>query len=648
MYKGFVKVAAAVPRVSLADCRKNVSAIESLMVRAEGLGVELICFPELVLTGKTCGDLFHQHSLMSEVESALLRLLEFSHGLNITAIVGVPLLHEGLLYNCAAVIRKGKVLGITPKSYLPNYASSSEKRWFVSGQKSECDTFRFYGQNIPFGTNRIYKTERYSFGIELGEDADAPLSPSAVLAVNGADLICNPTGNPESVGRDTYQRNQMLAMSGKYIAAYVTASAGYGESSQDMVFGGNALICENGKVLAEGKRFTMDEQLIISEIDVEALRADRLRNTVFADSRSYSLPKSSYIEIEEEPAIVDRFSLTRKISAMPFVPEGDELVKRCEEILSIQSEGLARRIEHTHSDNVVLGISGGLDSTLALLVCVNAFDRLGLNRKGIIGVTMPGFGTTDRTYNNAQSLMKGLGITIREISIKAACEQHFSDIGHDASVHDITFENAQARERTQILMDVANQVGGFVVGTGDLSELALGWATYNGDQMSMYGVNASVPKTLIRHLVKWVALNLADDSSRSTLLDIIDTPISPELIPADEKGNMTQKTEDLVGPYELHDFFLYYTLRYGFSPSKIFYLARHAFDGSTENAKLYSEDAIKHWITVFFKRFFTQQFKRSCLPDGPMVGSCSLSPRAAWQMPTDALVNAWLEECGTL
>ncbi len=647
MHNGFVKVAAAVPRVSLADCRENVKAIESLMARANGLGAEVVCFPELSLTGCTCGDLFQQQLLIEEAEAALFKLLDFSHALNVIAIVGVPVVHDAVLYNCAAVIRKGKILGLVPKTCHWGGRENEDRRWFgVADTFSEHNEARLCAQNVPFGARLIFKADGYAFGVEIGDDFMAPQPQSANLALGGADIVFSPASYSEKVGKDAYLRRLLLAQSGRCISGNVMVSSGYGESSGDNVVSGNIMMAENGKMLAEGKRFTMNEQLVVGEIDVQALRADRMRMQFASFS---CVARCKMVEIESSAEQTVTFSLTRRIDALPFVPEGVELDRRCEEILSIQSEGLARRIEHTHLKRVVIGISGGLDSTQALLVCVSAFDRLGMDRKGIVGVTMPGFGTTSRTYNNAMRLMGQLGVTIREVSIAKACLQHFEDIGHDAEKHDVTYENAQARERTQILMDIANQVGGLVVGTGDLSELALGWATYNGDHMSMYGVNASVPKTLIKHLVKWVAMNLADAESRGTLLDIIDTPISPELIPAANQNDVIgQKTEDLVGPYELHDFFLYYTLRYGFRPSKIYWLAQNAFNGSGKRVASYSDDSIKHWLTVFCKRFFMQQFKRNCLPDGPAVGSLSLSPRGDWRMPSDAVSGAWLAECEAL
>ncbi|MBQ8277765.1 MAG: NAD(+) synthase [Bacteroidaceae bacterium] len=653
MYNGFIKVAAAIPSVRVADCRYNTDRMEALMAKAEGLGVEIICFPELSVTGYTCQDLFQQQLLTDEAEAALLRLMEFSRNLDIVALVGVPLAYEGMLLNCAAVIQRGKIHGLVPKTFIPNYKEFYEQRWFTSAAAIPAGTsLKFCGQNVPVGSGLLFETAGTTFGIEICEDLWAVVPPGSQLALQGAEIVFNLSASNELIGKSGYLRGLVGTQSARSLCGYVYAGAGYGESTQDVVFGGRAYIAENGHILSEAERFTMKEQLVVSEIDVERLRVERRVNTSFAYARRLSVAGTQQVgrRVELDPVMhaEERFELTRTVDALPFVPAGPELDERCEEIFCIQSEGLARRIEHTHAQTVVVGISGGLDSTLALLVCVHAFDRLGLDRKGIVGITMPGFGTTDRTYTNAIDLMKGLGITIREISIREACEVHFRDLGHDISKHDVTFENGQARERTQILMDAANQMNGFVVGTGDLSELALGWATYNGDHMSMYGVNVSVPKTLVRHLVKWMAENVADEYSKRTLLDIVDTPISPELIPADEEGNIVQKTEDLVGPYELHDFFLYHVLRFGFRPSKVYYLAKQAFAKSDGRVKAYEDEVIKKWLTVFYRRFFSQQFKRSCLPDGPKVGSCSLSPRGDWRMPSDACATAWINECETL
>lgn len=644
MQNGFIKVAAAIPSVRVADCAYNVEQIENIMAMAEGKGVEIICFPELSITAYTCQDLFSQQLLIDEAESSLLKLMEFSRNLNITAIVGVPIVYKNMLFNCAAVIQKGKVVGLIPKTFLPNYKEFYEKRWFTSAKALENGVeIRFCGQTIPLSTQLLFTTSHCTFGVEICEDVWAPIPPSCHLAIAGADIIFNLSASNELIGKADYLRNLIKSQSARLIAGYVYAGCGYGESTQDVVFSGRAYICENGHVLAEAQRFSMQEQIICSEIDIERLRSERCINTTFASAFSIERPRL-YKEIElDSMERNNTFSLSRFIDAHPFVPDGEELDERCEEIICIQSEALARRIEHTHAKTIVIGISGGLDSTLALLVAIHAFDRLERNRRGIVGITMPGFGTTDRTYTNAINLMKELGVTIREINITDAVTLHLKDIGHDIKNHDLTYENSQARERTQILMDAAGQTGGFVVGTGDLSELALGWATYNGDHMSMYGVNASIPKTLVRHLVRWAADNMADDSSRQTLLDILETPISPELIPADEKGQITQITEDLVGPYELHDFFLYYTLRFGFRPQKVLWLAKRAFDG-TGNGTHFDENEILKWLRIFYTRFFSQQFKRSCFPDGPKVGSCSISPRGDWRMPTDANATAWLAE----
>ncbi len=647
MKYGFVKVAAAVPRVKVADCNYNTEQIENLIAQAEGQGVEVICFPELSVTSYTCQDLFHQQLLLEEAETSLLKLVEFCRSLNIIAIVGAPLSFKGMLLNVAVIIHKGKILGVVPKTYLPNYNEFYEHRWFASGASLENTKLKFCGQNVFVGTHLLFEATHFTFGVEICEDLWSVVPPSSKLALAGAEIIFNLSASNDIVGKSRYVENLVEGQSARALAGYVYSGCGFGESTQDLVFAGRAYIAENGHILSSLQRFQMEDQMLINEIDVERLRMERRINTTFSAGRALLGDVEKYVTIEMDPVIIpeERFNLTRMVDPLPFIPTGRELDLRCEEILHLQAQGLAQRIVHTKAQTVVVGVSGGLDSTLALLVCVEAFDLLKLNRKGIVGITMPGFGTTGRTYSNAVNLMKSLGVSIREISIRDACIQHFHDLGQSLSDHDVTYENGQARERTQILMDAANQMGGFVVGTGDLSELALGWATYNGDHMSMYAVNVSVPKTLVRYLVEWVSMHRMDDLSRSILLDIIDTPISPELIPADENGNISQITEDLVGPYELHDFFLYYFLRYGFRPSKIFYLATRAFDGHDKRAKVYDESIIKKWLTIFCRRFFAQQFKRSCLPDGPKVGSCSLSPRGDWRMPSDATSEAWLEEC---
>ncbi len=638
MNYGYVKVAAAVPRVHVADCKFNAGQIEKEIIIADGKGVQIITFPELCITGYTCGDLFAQQLLLEEAELGLMQILNTTRQLDIISIVGMPVVCEGHLLNAAVVIQKGRVLGVVPKTYLPNYKEFYEMRWFVSASDVPAQTIRLCGQVVPLGSNLLFETSDTTFGVEICEDVWAAVPPSSSLALQGAEIIFNLSADNESIGKHAYLRSLLSQQSARCLAGYVFSSCGFGESTTDVVFAGNGLIYENGTLLAASERFSLEEQLVVSEIDVEFLRTERRVNTTFAACRRRVAPEVA-VRVSTELVNSRELNLTRTYDPHPFVPQGPTLDERCEEIFSIQVAGLAQRLTHTKAKSAVVGISGGLDSTLALLVCVKTYDKLGWPRKGIVGVTMPGFGTTDRTYTNAVDLMTSLGVTVREISIRKACLQHFEDIGHDAAVHDVVYENSQARERTQILMDIANQTGGLVIGTGDLSELALGWATYNGDHMSMYGVNASVPKTLVKHLVKWVAENGMDETSRRTLLDIVDTPISPELIPADENGNISQITEDLVGPYELHDFFLYHFLRGGFRPSKIFYLAARTFKD------VYDEDTIKKWLHTFLRRFFNQQFKRSCLPDGPKVGSVSLSPRGDWRMPSDASSEAWLREC---
>ena len=642
MNYGFIKVASAVPSVKVADCKYNVEQIEQQIILAEGQGVEIIVFPELSLTGYTCQDLFRQNLLLETTESAMLMLLDFTRQLNIISIVGLPIAVGDLLLNCAAIIQKGQILGIVAKEYLPNYNEFYEKRWFASVQDLRTTELRFAGNQINLSfTPQIFVTcDGVRFGVEICEDVWAPTPPSNHLALAGADIIFNLSASDELIGKHDYLCKLLAQQSARTITGYVYSSAGFGESTQDVVYGGNALIFENGHLLQSGPRFAMTPQMQVAQIDVERLRTERRGNTTYVNAQRRMIGED--VIFKNAHSILPKdFVLERPVDAHPFIPSPDMMEKSCEEILNIQVMGLAKRLVHTGCQKVVIGISGGLDSTLALLVCAMTFDKLGLDRSGIIGVTMPGFGTTDRTYTNAIKLMQSLRITIREISIAKSVTQHFEDIGHDISVHDTTYENSQARERTQILMDVSNQEGGLVIGTGDLSELALGWCTYNGDHMSMYAVNASIPKTLIACLVKFVAGTMDADTS-ATLHDVVETPISPELVPADEDGNIQQKTEDLVGPYELHDFFLYYFMRHGFRPMKIFLLAQKAFEGQ------YDDDVIKHWLKTFFRRFFSQQFKRSCLPAGPKVGSISLSPRGDWRMPSDASSELWLRECEML
>ena len=643
MKYGFVNVAAAVPTVKVADVEYNVQQIESLITQAEEQGVEVMVLPELCITGYSCQDLFKEQLLLDHAEDGIVKLLEYTRKLNVIVIVGLPVVVNGLLYNCAAVLQGGQLLGIVPKVYLPNYGEFYEKRWFASAQDLNPTDIYFAGSPVHVSAEpQVFVTaDGVKFGIEICEDVWAPTPPSNNLALAGADVIFNLSASDELIGKHAYLKSLLAQQSARMMSGYVYASCGFGESTQDVVYGGNAIIYENGRLLEEGDRFSLEPQLKMCQIDIQALQVERRTNTTFINAQRNAHAR----EIACKATTQRKFELVRNINPYPFIPKTENMQESCEEILSIQVMGLVKRLHHINGKKAVIGISGGLDSTLALLVTVKAFDKLGLDRKGIIGITMPGFGTTDRTYNNALKLMETLGVTIREISIAAAVTQHFSDINHDASVHDITYENSQARERTQILMDVANKENAIVVGTGDLSELALGWATYNGDHMSMYGVNAGVPKTLIRYLVRYVAQDMATE----TLLDIIDTPISPELIPADELGNIKQKTEDLVGPYELHDFFIYYFLRYGFGPKKIFLLAKRAFCTAIgDKPALYDEETVKKWLTTFCRRFFNQQFKRSCLPDGPKVGSVSLSPRGDWRMPSDASSALWLKECETL
>ena len=622
---GFITVAAAIPSMKVADVQYNVEEIERLVVKAEEEGVELLVFPELCVTGYTCQDLFRSSHLLDASDEALSLLTDFSLGRGITFVVGAPIRQDDRLMNSAVIISNGQRHYIH-KTFLPNYNEFYEKRWFsVEALDAEPRIFR-----LPNGV---------TFGVEICEDLWSAIPPSSTLATSGADIILNLSASNEVVGKHQYLLSLLSQQSARTMSGYVYSSCGYGESTQDLVYGGNAIVYENGKLLAHSERFSMDPQLVIAQVDVEKLRNERRTNTTFGRAQGTLMAKAEVIALDlDDDAyndILRKFVLQRSYDAHPFIPKTEDMVESCEEIFNIQVMGLARRLEHINCKNVVVGISGGLDSTMALLVCVRTFDKLGLDRKGIHGITMPGFGTTDRTHRNAVRLMENLGVSQQEISIIPAVKQHFLDINHDPSNHNITYENSQARYRTMLLMDIANQVNGIVIGTGDLSELALGWATYDGDHMSMYGVNASVPKTLIKHLVRYVADYHIDEGAKETLLDIIDTPISPELIPAAENGEIKQKTEDLVGPYELHDFFLYHFMRFGFSPEKLFLLASKAFDG------MYDVETIRHWLKTFLRRFFQQQFKRSCLPDGPKVGSVSLSPRGDWRMPSDSSSILW-------
>lgn len=626
MNKGFVKVAAAIPELKVADCAFNVSKIIELLQRAEQEKVQVVCFPELSVTGYTCADLFFQEKLLLDAEKYLAELQLASFATTAVAIVGMPVRLQNQLFNVAVVLQGGHILGVVPKTNLPNNNEFYEKRWFASAKSTDATTIKIGGEEVPFGTDILFTDRKFSFAIELCEDLWVPIPPSSQHAIHGADVIFNLSATNELIAKHNYLRQLIEQQSARCNSGYVYASSGFGESTTDVVYAGNGLIAENGKMIASSERFLFESQLVISEIDVERLRADRMRNTNFSNEKS----DKKYRIVNIEDAHFTNFELKRRFGKHPFVPAMANRNESCEEIFSIQVGGLAKRWQHTKAETLVLGISGGLDSTLALLVCVKTADKLGIDRKSIIGITMPGFGTTDRTYSNALNLMTSLGISQKEISIKDACIQHFKDIEHNISVHDVTYENTQARERTQILMDIANKHNGLVIGTGDLSELALGWATYNGDHMSMYAVNSGIPKTLVRYLVDWVSHALGG-AAELILQDVLDTPVSPELLPADENGEIAQKTEDLVGPYELHDFFLYYFVRFGFTPEKIRFLANNAFDGD------YTDEVIVKWLKVFLRRFFAQQFKRSCMPDGPKVGSINLSPRGDWRMPSDAV-----------
>lgn len=639
MNHGFVKVAAAVPRVNVADCVLNTQSIIAQCIEAHNLGVKILVFPELCVTAYTCADLFGQSILLNATEHALAEICDASRAWDMLLFVGAPLRCDGNLFNCAVAIEKGQFMGVVPKTFLPNYNEFYEKRWFASADQAKSSFITINNREVPFGNEILFVKDTLKIAVEICEDLWTPIPPSSYAAIAGANVIVNLSASNEVLGKHDYLLSLIRQQSARCSCAYIYSSAGYGESTTDLVFAGNAIIAENGSLLRESQRFSIEPQLIVCDIDIELLNNERCAISSFSERKVESFVEVSLsIDLHESTKTIER-----TIAPHPFVPSDDKMLNsRCEEVINIQTEGLMRRLAFTHAKTLVLGVSGGLDSTLALLVAVNAFDRLSLDRKGIYGITMPGFGTTDRTYQNAITLMRELGVTVKEIYIKDAVIQHFKDIEHDVDTHDVTYENSQARERTQILMDFANKSGAMVLGTGDLSELALGWATYNGDHMSMYGVNASIPKTLVASLVRWFAQNALTQKRNVTLLDIVDTPISPELIPADENGNIKQKTEDLVGPYELHDFFLYYMLRHGFAPAKINMLAQNAFAGT------YDDATIKKWLRIFYHRFFTQQFKRSCLPDGPKVGSVSLSPRGDWRMPSDASVSLWLAACDIL
>lgn len=636
MIDSFIKVSAACPKTRVADITFNLENIKECIDIALIDNSKLIVFPELSITSYTCADLFSQQILIENSIAAIKELCSFSEKKDILLCVGAPLLNNYNLYNCAYVIFKGKLLGIVPKSYLPNYTEFYEKRWFTEGLGIKDRTINLNFQvDIPFGTDLIFKTGKLTLGLEICEDLWVTIPPSSYLSISGANVIGNLSASNEIVSKSDYRRNLVSSQSGRCISSYVYASAGVGESSTDLVYSGHLLIGDNGSIINENGRFQRDNQVITSIIDLDRLNMERSKNVSFSDSMKICPYEVKTIPFKYDNMGIGAFS--KIIDKHPFVPS-DKTVRdyRCKEIFNIQASALAKRIEHTGIKKVVVGISGGLDSTLALLVIVKTFDLLKMPRSNILTVTMPGFGTTDRTYGNAVNLCKNLDTDFREINIVTACLQHFKDISHPKEKHDVTYENVQARERTQILMDIANKEGGLVIGTGDLSELALGWCTYNGDHMSMYSVNCSVPKTLVKFLVNYVAEKESDKNTSALLMDILDTPISPELLPKDSEGNISQKTEDLVGPYELHDFFLYYFVRQGATPEKIRYLANIAFKS------IYDDESIEKWLKKFVTRFFTQQFKRSAIPDGPKVGTISLSPRGDWRMPSDASYNLWL------
>lgn len=636
MRHGFIKVAAATPDIRVADVDYNKGQIIKQMDEAAEAGAKIIVFPELCITGYTCSDLFLQNILLNSAKKALVKIAEHTKNLDALVFVGVPIAVGGELYNVAAALNHGNILGFTTKSFLPNYGEFYEMRQFRPGPK-KAEKILFGGKEIPFGPQLLFVEKQMTnliVSAEICEDVWSPVPPSIEAAREGATVIVNCSASDETIGKASYREALISGQSARLISGYIYANAGEGESTTDLVFGGHNLIAENGTILAEAKRFS--NGIIYTEFDVQKIANERRKNTTFTETQEHVLPRIPF-GLEQTETI-----LTRTFPSRPFVPRDDqERAKRCEEILTIQAMGLKKRLAHTHAKSAVVGISGGLDSTLALLVTAKAFDALGLERSGITAVTMPCFGTTDRTYQNACKMSLKVGATLREVRIGDAVMQHLKDIGHDPQDHSVTYENSQARERTQVLMDIANQTGGLVIGTGDMSELALGWATYNGDHMSMYGVNASVPKTLVRHLVHYYADTCEDSSLKEVLYDVLDTPVSPELLPPKD-GEIAQKTEDLVGPYELHDFFLYYFLRMGYEPGKIYRIAKLSFAGE------YDDETIYKWLRTFCWRFFSQQFKRSCLPDGPKVGTVALSPRGDWRMPSDACVAVWMKELETL
>ena len=631
MKYGFIKTAAAAPAITVADCYNNAQSIIETVKQLQTENTELILLPELCLTSSSCGDLFTQPHFIQECNKAIGQIVKATTENDAIIVIGAPVAHRNSLYNCSVVMHRGELKGIVAKRHLDS--RTGENRWFTSGDTltPECHA-TICGKEVPFIKNGLFCTNAFCFGIEIGNEASAPTTPGATLASSGAQIILNPAAGHAIAGTHKSTRQRIAELSARYKSGYVYCATGWGESTSTSVHTGYCAVAEGGEIIAESRGLTPTAQRAISEIDVEKVTKTRRGDSCFAQhhpTTEIHIPQNSNESTE----------LTRRFSTQPFIPQGYTTEEYCDEAFNIQALALAKRIAHTHAKSCVIGISGGLDSTLALLVIAKACDLLEMPHSSITAVTMPGFGTSGRTYNNAMALMQALGTRIREISIKKACIQHFNDIGHDIDKHDVTYENAQARERTQILMDIANQENGIVIGTGDLSELALGWATYNGDQMSMYGVNASLPKTLMQHMVRHIANSQADEKITHTLLDIVETPISPELTPADDKGNIKQKTEDLVGPYELHDFFIYHFIHYGFSPEKIHLMASAAFEGT------YDSETIKKWLTTFMRRFFMQQFKRSAMPDGPQATSCSLSPQGGWVMTADTCSNIWTANC---
>ncbi len=632
MKNGFVKVAAATPDIRVADVEFNTQNIINAMEEAQKNGAKILVFPELCVTGYTCSDLFDHSVLLKASRKALLEIAENTNDKDMLVFVGAPLEVNGKLYNVAAAMNQGEIIGFTTKTFLPNYGEFYEMRQFTPGPQTVRE-ITFEGKKIPFGPQILFQAEGMEelvVAAEICEDVWSPIPPSIQAALEGATVIVNCSASDETIGKDTYRRALISGQSARLISGYIYANAGEGESTTDLVFGGHNIIAENGTVLKESSRYV--NEIIYSELDLQRITGERRKNTTFQPLDEETLVRVPFT-VEETKTF-----LTRTFPKKPFVPSDEQTrAQRCEEILTIQAMGLKKRLAHTNARTAVVGISGGLDSTLALLVTARAFDMLGRDKKDIIAVTMPCFGTTDRTYQNACEMSKKVGATLIEVPIADAVNVHFRDIGHDPEDHSVTYENCQARERTQVLMDIANKTWGMVIGTGDLSELALGWATYNGDHMSMYGVNASVPKTLVRHLVKYAADDTKDEALKNVLYDVLDTPVSPELLPPKD-GDIAQKTEDLVGPYELHDFFLYFMLRFGYEPSKIFRIACMTFDGE------YDKETIFKWLETFCRRFFSQQFKRSCLPDGPKIGTVALSPRGDWRMPSDACVAVWMKD----